>query len=110
MLPMTDFTPPPEGILSEQIDLPDHQMSLGLMHIDGAGIRIMTWDGERMRHQSVAAARRFASDLSEGPCSAVYQPVIDAVEKLLERVDEINAMAAARRSEKFADMPVEGHA
>lgn len=70
---MTDFTAPPPGMLSEQIDLPDHQMSLGLI-------------------------------------SAVYQPVIDAVEKLLERVDEINAMAAARRSEKFADMPVEGHA
>lgn len=107
---MTGFTPPPPGMLSEQIDLPDHQMSLGLMHIDGAGIRIMTWDGERMRHQSVAAARRFASDLAEGPYSAVYQPVIDAVEKLLERVDEISAKAAARRSEKFADMPVEGHA
>lgn len=105
-----DFQLPPQGMLSEKIDLPDHRLSLGLLHIDGAGIRICAWDGEVMRHMALAAARRWASDLAEGAYATAYKPVVDAVDRLNDRVDEINAMAAARRAQKFDDMPVEGHA
>lgn len=126
---MTDptFTRPPEGMLSEQIDLPDHNLSLGLLHIDGAGIRVCAWDGSAMRHMAPAAARRWAADLDTGPFASAFTPVVDALTNLCERVEEISAMAAARRAEKFAvgnegagdfnpvdvrfaDMPVEGHA
>lgn len=107
---VTNFPLPPTGMLSEQIDLPDHNLSLGLLHIDGAGIRVCAWDGERLRHMAPAAARRYAADLDTGAYAAAFAPVVDALTSLCERVEEISAMATARRAEKFADMPVEGHA
>lgn len=107
---MTDFTPPPVNMLSERIDLPDHRLSLGLMHIDGAGVRLVAWDGAILRHMAPAAARRWASDLASGAYAEAYAPVIKAVDRLNDKAEEIAARVAAQRAEKFADMPVEGHA
>jgi hypothetical protein len=112
---MTDdaFSMPPEGKLSEQIALPDHRMALGLLHIEGAGVRVVVWDGELYRHMAQAAARRWARELSEGPFASAYAPVADGLNTLADRVDEINATVTANREAIAAglgEMEVEGRA
>lgn len=107
---MTTFTPPPAGMLSEQIDLPDHEMSLGLMHMEGAGLRVCVWDGETMRHMAHMKARRWAMELEDGPFGAAFKPVAEALRNLSERAESILASVAAQRVQAFADMPVEGRA
>lgn len=106
---MTDFALPPEGMLSEQIALPDCHLALGLLHIDGAGLRVCTWDGERLRHMSKAAALRFASELANGAFAEAWRPVIAALEDLAEKIDAIEARIAANKP-TLANMPVEGNA
>lgn len=107
------FTLPPDGMLSEQIALPDHRLALGLLHIDGAGVRVCAWDGERMRHMAPAAARRWASDLENCGHELELRPVIDGLRKLVERTEEIAAMIAGNQAAVAAglvEMPVEGRA
>ena len=105
---MTDFDPTRiEGKFSEPVILTDHRLVLGLIHLDGAGIRVCAWDGEHTRHMSQAAALRLAKGL-EG--EAGLEPVVEALERLAARVSLIQMRVTAERAQKFADMPVEGHA
>lgn len=92
------FALPPENMLSEQITLPDHHMALGLQHLDGAGLRVVIWDGEKLRHMSRAAAHRFARALDTDENAAEYKPVIEALDLLASRIEAIEAEIMARKS------------
>lgn len=104
------FTPPPPGQLSEQIDLPDHMLSLGIIHMDGAGLRVCVWDGHTMRHMAAARARRWAHELVDGEFGAAFQPVADGLRKLCDKVEEIEARVVIMADGRLRAMPVEGHA
>lgn len=95
---MTDVFDPAdmEARLSECVVLPEHHMAAGLLHIDGAGVRVATWDGTHLRHMSQAAARRLANDLEADETASALKPVIEAVRTLADRVDEINAAMATK--------------
>jgi hypothetical protein len=111
-------------MLSEQINLPDHRLVLGLMHREGDGIRIFTWDGQHWRHLTVEAARAYADYLDANPYAEALKPVSDALRTLADRVSEIGTNAMMRRvsanamrkfggpymGEPLETMPVEGHA
>lgn len=99
------YTPPPAGQLSEQIDLPDHEMSLGLIHMEGAGIRVCTWDGQVLRHMSPARARRWSVELLEGPFGSAFAPVAQALQRLTDKAEEIAARVTAARARKFDAAP-----
>lgn len=107
----SDFDPSIiEGKFSEPVVLAEHRLVLGLMHMDGAGMRVCTWDGEVTRHMGAAAARRLAKVLAEGEEAEPLRPVSDALDRLAERIDAIAARLVAERAQKFAQMPVEGNA
>lgn len=93
----TPFTLPPAGMLSEQIDLPDHRLSLGLMHRDGEGVRVFTWDGERLRHLTADAAQAYADFIDENPHAAVLKPVSDALRVLAGKINDLESAAMFRR-------------
>jgi hypothetical protein len=108
---MTDaFTPLPDGKFSESVVYPEHGVQLGLMHMDGAGLRVCTFDGQYIRHMSPAGARRLANDLEGSGFVGALEPVIAALRDLCGKVDELEAMMAANRAQPLADMSVEGHA
>lgn len=115
---MTNFTIPPEGMLSEQVDLPAYSLALALVHREGdASPQIAIWDGGLWRHLTVQAARKWADDQEAGPYAEAFTPVIEALRTLAGRVEDITTRAVfkragktAMRAVKFADMPVEGHA
>lgn len=96
------FTPLPEGQVSESIILPNHLMQLGIQHMDGAGLRIVVWDGVCLRHMAHMKARRWAGELEAGEYAETYAPVTEALRKLSQKVEDIEAEMAAR---KAADEP-----
>lgn len=96
-----------DGLFSEPVVLDSHGLALGLMHRQGAGLRVCTFDGAHVRHMSQAAARRFARQLAESDSAAELKPVTEALDRLADRIDEITAHVAAERA-KLAAMPVEG--
>lgn len=119
---MTDFTPPPAGMLSEQIDLPDHEMTLGLIH-GGEGLRIVVWDGHLFRHLTEDAAIKYAQEIESWGHAMLLAPASDALRTLAAKVNEIETAAMFRRAgravfgamaqdyeRKLMDMPVEGRA
>lgn len=111
---MTEFTAPPPGMLSEQIDLPSHEMTLGLMHPE-EGLRICVWDGLRLRHLTHDAAVKWAQELEAEKDAAMFAPVSRALRTLAAKVNGLETSTMFRRAartamQKFADMPVEGRA
>jgi len=105
------YAPPPPGMLSEQIDLPEHGMALGLLHLAGAGLRVCVWDGGQMRHMSPARASRWSAELAEGPFGASFAPVSAALETLSNRAVAIELVARVRRNAPLlSEMQVEGNA
>jgi hypothetical protein len=110
---MTDspmFQPLPEGQVSESVILPNHLMQLGIQHLDGAGLRVVIWDGVYLRHMAHMKARRWAGELEAGPYADTFKPVIAALRKLSQRVEDIEAQMAARKAEPLAEMEAEGRA
>lgn len=103
------FAMPPPGMLSEQIDLVDYELVLGLIHPEGSPMLVMIWDGKRFRRLLPDQVERYAAELEAGGHAAEYAPVIAAMRKLVRRVGEIVSAAIMRRSE-LATMDVEGHA
>lgn len=99
---LTAFTPPPPGMLSEQIDCPDHRLSLGLMHREGEGIRIFTWDGNLWRHLTTEAAIKYAQFLEGEACAEILKPVADALRTLADRVNEIETATMFERAGRAA--------
>lgn len=105
------FTPPPTGMLSEQQDFPAHLMSLGLLHIEGAGLRVAVWNGDGWAHMSPAKARRLADEYGLSGHLVVLAPVIKALRTLADRAEAILADVEARRVDyDLMDMDVEGTA
>jgi hypothetical protein len=92
------FTPLPEGQMSEAVTLPGLLMQLGLQHIEGAGVRVVIWDGCYTRHMAAARARRWAKELEDGDYAETFKPVIEALRKLSDRVEEIEASVAAQKA------------
>lgn len=110
---VTTFTLPPDGMLSEQIDLPSHEMSLGLMHPE-EGLRICVWDGQRWRRLTHDAAIRFAQELETSAEATMFAPVSQALRALAAKVNGLETSTMFRRAartamQKFVQMPVEGH-
>jgi hypothetical protein len=102
----------PDNMLSEQVILPEHRMALGLIHMNGGGLRVCIWDGAKLRHMAPARARRWAAELEEDH-DEVFAPVIEALRSLCDRVGEIEATVATNRAAVaagLAEMPVEGRA
>lgn len=96
------FTAPPVGMLSEQIDLPDHQLTLGLMHPEGQALRIVAWDGERWRHLSEGAAIKWARELEADRYAASFAQVSDGLRALASKVNEIGTATMFKRAGRAA--------
>lgn len=92
------FTPLPEGQISESVFLPNHLMQLGLQHLEGAGLRVVIWDGVYLRHMAHMKARHWAGELEASDHAELYKPVIEALRKLSQRVEDIEAEIAARKA------------
>lgn len=103
------FTPLPEGQVSESVFLPNHLMQLGIQHMEGAGLRIVIWDGVYIRHMAHMKARRWAGELEAGEYAETFAPVCAALRKLSQRVEDIEAEVAARKVD-LTDVEAEGHA
>lgn len=80
------FPLPPAGMMSEQIDLPDYRLSLGLIHPEGSPILIVAWDGERFRRMLPDMAQQWLDEIVLTPGLA---PVIEAIRKLVKRAGDI---------------------
>lgn len=96
------FQLPPEGMISERADFPALHLSLGLMHLDGAGLRVVSWNGEGITHMSPAKARRMAKELRETRTAFELLPAIRGLEALANRADELLS--------GLASAPAEGNA
>jgi hypothetical protein len=98
-----NFTAPPAGMLSDQIDLPDHHLSLGLVHTEDQGLLIAAWDGARWRHLTADAAIRYAQQLEGDHQAAAFLPVTDALRALVDKISEIETSTMMRRvARRFA--------
>lgn len=91
------FTLPPEGMLSEQIDLEPYSLALGLVHPEGSPLMIAVWDGERMRRLLPEHASAWADELIAEGQAVPLAPVIEAIRKLVRRVGEIVTASIMRQ-------------
>lgn len=83
------FRMPPAGMLSEQIDLQDLGLVLGLVHPEGSPLMIAAWDGQRMRRLLPEQASQWADELVAEGHALSLAPVIESIRKLVRRVGEI---------------------
>jgi hypothetical protein len=91
------FRMPPEGMLSEQVDLVPYGLVLGLIHPEGAPILIAVWNGEGFRYLLPDQATQWADDLVAAGQAVPLAPVIEAIRTLVKRVGEIVTEAILRR-------------
>lgn len=91
----TAFPMPPAGMLSEQINLIDYGLILGLIHPEGSPILIVAWDGERMRRLLPDQAAKWADEIALTPGLG---PVLTAIRGLVKRAGDI-AVASLMRTE-----------
>jgi len=91
------FVQPPSGMLSEQVDLIDYRLVMGLTHPEGSPILITVWDGERFRRFLPDQASRWADDLEATPQADELKPVIDALRMLVRRVGEVVTASIIRQ-------------
>jgi hypothetical protein len=89
------FVMPPAGMLSEQVNLTDYGLVLGLIHPEGSPILICAWDGRAMTRLLPDAAARWADEIALTPG---LKPVIDAIRGLVKRAGDI-AVASLMRTE-----------
>jgi len=83
------FVMPPPGMLSEQTDLVEYELVLGLLHPDDMPLMIAVWDGQRMRRLLPEQASSWADGLVEAGQAEALAPVIDAIRAKVRRVGEI---------------------
>lgn len=102
-----EFRPPPEGMLSERIDLDAFHLTLGLVHPEGAPMMIAVWNGERMQYLLPEQAMAWADELVKAGQAVQLAPVVEAIRKLVKRVGEIVSATVMRQ---FAEAGVQGHA
>lgn len=95
------FRLPPEGMISERIDLIDFELVLGLIHPEGSPMLVVAWDGKTMRRLLAEQATTWADEIALMPELA---PVTAAIRKLVRRMGEIASEAIMR------NMAVEGTA
>lgn len=81
--------------LIEPTALPDLGMTVGFLHIPGAGFRVATEGGGdgHVRHLSVAATRRLATELAE----AADPDLRGAVKLLRSKADRLEGWLENRR-------------
>lgn len=89
------FLLPPAGMLSEQVDLPDYELAMGLVHPEGSPILIAVWDGKRMRRLLPDQAAKWADEIALTPGLG---PVIEAIRALVKRAGDI-VVASMMRTE-----------
>jgi hypothetical protein len=99
-----DFTMPPPGMLSEQVDLEAYGLVLGLVHPDDGPLMVAVWDGERLRRLLPEQASTWADELVAAGQAVPLAPVIEAIRTLVKRVGEIVTASIMRQ------MEVEGQA
>lgn len=80
------FAMPPAGMLSEQVDLIDFGLVLGLIHPEGSPILIAAWDGQRFRRLLPEQAAKWADEITLTPGLG---PVITALRALVKRAGDI---------------------
>lgn len=103
------FPLPPDGMLSERIDLIPYGLVLGLVHPEGSPMLVVAWDGEKFKRMLPEQASQWADDLIAAGHAVTLAPVIEAVRKLVRRVGEIITESIMRQS-SLSEMEVEGHA
>lgn len=89
------FPMPPQGMMSEQVNLIDFGLVLGLVHPEGSPILIVVWDGERFRRLLPDQANTWATEIALTPGLG---PVLEAIRKLVKRAGDI-AVASLMRTE-----------
>lgn len=104
-----EFTMPPAGMLSEQVDLRDYELVLGIIHPEDSPMLIVAWDGKRLRRMLPEQASAWADELVAAGQAIPLAPVIEAIRALVRKVGEIITASIMRRS-GLAGMEVEGHA
>lgn len=77
------------GTLIEPVDYPDFETAIGLVFVQGAGLRIGMMSGGEIRQMSPARARRLAGELEDTPGLA---PLLRT---LREKADELDLLTSA---------------
>lgn len=99
------FAMPPEGMLSQQVDLSAYGLTLGLIHPEGAPLMVAAWNGEGLRRLLPEQATQWADELVAAGQAVALAPVIEAVRALVRKVGDI---AAASIMRDLATVPAEG--
>ena len=90
------FTLPPLGLMSEQVDLPAYELSLGLIQPEGSPILIAVWSPAGLSKLMPEQASQWADELIAAGQAVPCAPVIEAIRKLVRRAGEIAVEAVMR--------------
>ena len=96
------FIAPPAGTLSDQIDLTEHRLTLGLMHPESSTLRIVAWDGQVFRNLTEDAAVKWAQQIESEAYAKVLAPVSDALRTLAAGANEIETSGMFKRAGRAA--------
>lgn len=89
------FVLPPAGMLSEQTNLIDYGLVLGIVHPEGSPILIAVWDGKQMRRLLLEQATLWADEIALTPGLG---PVVTALRGLVKRASDM-VLAGLMRTE-----------
>jgi hypothetical protein len=88
---VTDFTLPPEGMFTDQRDFVELRLVLGVMHPESAdGVRVVAWDGNKLRHMTGEAARKWAAEIEP---LLELRDATEAIRQLADEADQRNSAA-----------------
>lgn len=93
------FVKPPPGMLSEQVDLDDFRLVLGLIHPEGSPLMVAAWDGQNLRRLLPEQASRWADELAADANAEALAPAIEAIRAKVRRVGDIVSAAIMREHE-----------
>lgn len=93
-----EFTMPPPGMLSEQIDLEPYGLVLGLIHPEGSPMLVAVWTGQGFKRLMLDQASAWADELIAAGQAVPLAPVIEAIRKLVRRAGDIISETIMRQA------------
>lgn len=80
------FAMPPPGMMSEQVDLPEYHIVLGLLHPEDSPLLVCVWNGKELKKLLPEDAAHMANDLALTPGLA---PAVAAIRAMVKRAGDI---------------------
>ncbi len=97
-----DSLPAEASAFVESVELSDHETTIGMIFVSGAGYRVGATSNGEVRHMSAAAALRLSRELGVGAHAGALAPVSAALKQAAIRV-----LGASKPSWTWGDKPVQ---